>query len=95
VFWGQVTHEENKGLLDLNARELATLLPLVALCFSIGIYPKPYLEFLHKPIAQVAERIQPGKFGPQTAHAAEPAPEPTPIPETPISEPPVAPDAGR
>src|SRR5512136_3173774 len=40
VFWGKVTHEENQHLVDLNAREIATLVPLVALCFWIGIYPK-------------------------------------------------------
>src|SRR5262245_61390015 len=33
VFWGKVTNEENKHLKDLDTRELATLVPLVALCF--------------------------------------------------------------
>ena len=76
VFWGQVTHEENEKLVDLNARELATLVPLVVLCFWIGIYPKPFLEFLHGPAARVAALAQPQKFGEaQTAHAATlPAP---------------------
>jgi NADH-quinone oxidoreductase subunit M len=62
VFWGKVTHEENRHLLDLNARELATLVPLVVLCFWIGIYPKPFLDFLHGPARSLAELIQPGKF---------------------------------
>ena len=70
VFWGKLTHEENKGLVDLNAREIATLVPLVVLCFWIGVYPKPFLEFLHKPAARVAAIVQPAKFGPQTALAA-------------------------
>jgi NADH-quinone oxidoreductase subunit M len=69
VFWGKVTHEENEHLVDLNARELATLVPLVALCFWIGVYPKPVLEFLHKPMARLAEIVQPGKFTPGVAHA--------------------------
>jgi len=73
VFWGKVTHEENKALPDLSARELATLVPLVALCFWIGIYPKPFLEFLHEPAARVAAIVQPAKFGPGTALAAAPA----------------------
>jgi NADH-quinone oxidoreductase subunit M len=73
VFWGKVTHEENKHLVDLNARELATLVPLVVLCFWIGLYPKPFLEFLHKPVAKVAALVQPAKFGPNTALAAAPA----------------------
>ncbi len=73
VFWGTVTHEENKHLVDLNARELATLVPLVALCFWIGIYPKPVLSFLHKPMAQLAETVQPGKFMGSVARASGPA----------------------
>ena len=72
VFWGKITNEENEHLLDLNARELATLVPLVALCFWIGLYPKPFLEFLHKPMAQLAAHVQPGKFAaPGVVHAAE------------------------
>jgi NADH-quinone oxidoreductase subunit M len=70
VFWGKVTHEENQKLQDLNAREIATLVPLVALCFWIGVYPKPFLEFLHQPAARVAAIVQPAKFGSAALHAA-------------------------
>jgi NADH-quinone oxidoreductase subunit M len=74
VFWGKVTNEENAHLSDLNARELATLVPLVALCFWIGLYPKPFLEYLHKPMGQLAAQVQPGKFGASgVAHAAPPS----------------------
>jgi len=75
VFWGKVTNEENRHLKDLNTRELATLVPLVVLCFWIGVYPKPFLEFLHKPMAQLANVIQPGRFSGEgnVAHAAAPA----------------------
>jgi NADH-quinone oxidoreductase subunit M len=71
VFWGKLTHEENQKLQDLNARELATLVPLVALCFWIGVYPKPFLDFLHKPAARIAAIVQPAKFA--AAPPAEPA----------------------
>jgi NADH-quinone oxidoreductase subunit M len=71
VFWGKVTHEENKHLKDLNTRELATLVPLVVLCFWIGVYPKPFLDFLHQPAQSLAELIQPAKFKPQVAGATE------------------------
>jgi NADH-quinone oxidoreductase subunit M len=92
VFWGKITNEENAHLKDLNARELATLLPLVALCFWIGIYPGPVLEYLHKPMAKLAAEIQPDKFAPQTARAAAPE---APPPVTPVSEPSVKPDPAR
>jgi NADH-quinone oxidoreductase subunit M len=90
VFWGQVTHEENKHLVDLNARELATLVPLVALCFWIGVYPKPFLDFLHRPLGDVAALVQPGKFGPGAVQAAAPAPASEPV--TPVGEEPIVPE---
>jgi NADH-quinone oxidoreductase subunit M len=89
VFWGKITHEENRHLKDVSPRELATLVPLVAFCLWIGVYPKPFLEFLHAPVARLAETIQPGKFAsagavqaaaPTAAPAAVPAPAATPVP---------------
>ena len=55
-------------------------MPLVVLCFWIGIYPKPFLDFLHGPMARLASTVQPGRFdaarpvvhGSPTAHAAAP-----------------------
>jgi NADH-quinone oxidoreductase subunit M len=70
VFWGKVTKPENANLADLDNRELATLLPLVALCFWIGVYPKPFLDFLHRLVQVIADRVAgPGAAG--TAFAAE------------------------
>jgi NADH-quinone oxidoreductase subunit M len=71
VFWGKVTNPENEKLADLNGREIATLVPLVVLCFWIGLYPKPFLAFLHQPVGRIAEIIQPEKFGGQVVHAAD------------------------
>ncbi len=42
-FFGEITNEKNRGLKDLNGRELAALIPLVALVVILGIYPKPIL----------------------------------------------------
>ncbi|MEA3419903.1 MAG: NADH-quinone oxidoreductase subunit M [Campylobacterota bacterium] len=42
-FFGPVTNEENKNLPDLDSRELASLVPLVAIVIWLGIYPKPIL----------------------------------------------------
>jgi len=78
VFWGKVTHEENQKLKDLDRRELATLVPLVALCFWIGVYPKPFLDFLHEPVARIAAVVQPAKFAPAATDARIPTPAATP-----------------
>ena len=73
VFWGKVTRDENRALPDLNAREIATLVPLIALCFWIGLYPKPFLAFLEKPVARVAATVQPATYGEKPVQAASTA----------------------
>ncbi len=52
-FFGEVTNESNRGLKDLNARELTALLPLVAIVVWLGIYPKPIL----KPIDNSVQKL--------------------------------------
>jgi NADH-quinone oxidoreductase subunit M len=42
-FFGEITNEKNRGLKDVSGRELAALVPLVALVVILGIYPKPLL----------------------------------------------------
>jgi NADH-quinone oxidoreductase subunit M len=59
---GQVTNGKNLGLRDLNFRELAVYLPLIAWAIWIGVYPKPYFEVLEKPVAQIVERVRPGYY---------------------------------
>ena len=62
VMFGHVTHEANKTLPDLNLREYACLLPLVALAFWIGIYPKPLFAYIDKPVEQIVRQVNPGYF---------------------------------
>ncbi len=59
VMFGPVTHAENQNLPDLNLREFACLLPLVAMAFWIGLYPKPFFRYLDPPVKQIVERVNP------------------------------------
>ena len=52
-FFGLVTHEENKVLKDLNAKELTALVPLVALVVILGIYPKPVLSVVDNSVQKM------------------------------------------
>ena len=69
---GEVTNPKNKGLADLNLRELAVFLPLIAWAIWIGVYPKPYFEVLEKPVAGIVERVRPGYFGQAVASQLPP-----------------------
>jgi len=75
VMFGPVTNPANEHLADLNAREYATLVPLIILCFWIGIYPKPLFRVLERPVQQIVEQINPGYYGAERAAvpAATPA----------------------
>jgi NADH-quinone oxidoreductase subunit M len=70
VMFGSVTNPANERLADLNAREYATLVPLVLLAFWIGIYPKPLFDVLDAPVHQLVEQVNPGYYSAQ--HPANP-----------------------
>jgi NADH-quinone oxidoreductase subunit M len=46
VFLGEVTQAENKALLDLNPREILTLVPLLIVIIWIGLFPKPFFALI-------------------------------------------------
>ncbi len=54
-FFGEITKEENKKLLDLNKKELTALIPLVALVILLGVYPKPILEPANNTVSKMIE----------------------------------------
>jgi NADH-quinone oxidoreductase subunit M len=58
VMLGEVKNEANRHLPDLSLREWAVFLPLIALAFWIGLYPKPYFDVLAKPVQSIVERVQ-------------------------------------
>lgn len=52
-FFGQIVHEENKTLKDLNGRELTALIPLVVLVVILGVYPKPILSSIDMSVKKM------------------------------------------
>ena len=75
---GQITNAKNLGLRDLNLRELALFLPLIAWAIWIGVYPKPFFDVLRQPVTQIVERVRPGYFDAQQ-QAGWPAKAPAPF----------------
>ena len=51
VIFGRLEKPSLAGILDLDAREMLVLAPLVALTILIGIYPKPVLDMSQASIA--------------------------------------------
>ena len=58
AFYGPVHGRENKMLADLNMRELATMLSLMALLVFFGLYPRPVLELSKAPMHAVQALYQ-------------------------------------
>jgi len=73
TMFGEVENPKNLKLADLNGREIATLVPIIAMCFWIGLYPPPFLRYMETSVNHVLEQVQ-TKKGRVPARAAAPAP---------------------
>ena len=85
VVFGKVTKKENASLLDLNARELGLIIPLLILMVFMGVYPRVFLDRSEASVNAVRARVAPqagGSFDTALApellrkHSAEPAHQP-------------------
>jgi NADH-quinone oxidoreductase subunit M len=57
VIFGALTKESLKGILDLDRREVAVLVPLVVLTILFGFYPAPILDATAASVQLVAENF--------------------------------------
>ncbi|MBM3312830.1 MAG: NADH-quinone oxidoreductase subunit M, partial [Candidatus Aminicenantes bacterium] len=58
VMHGPVVHENVRGFRDLNAREVALLVPVVVLMFWLGIHPSTFLRKMDASVAQYVTRVK-------------------------------------
>src|SRR5262249_16946126 len=58
VLFGPVTHEENRTLADLNAREVGLMLPLCACIVWLGVQPTPFLEKCAPGVERVVASVE-------------------------------------
>lgn len=61
VVFGPVTQAENRTLTDLDWREKFVLVVVLLPAFWIGIYPKPFLNPLLRPVSEIVMRIDAAK----------------------------------
>jgi NADH-quinone oxidoreductase subunit M len=57
VMWGRLTKAVNVTLADLNRREIAVMVPLLALMFLMGLYPKPLLNRMEPSVDALLLRV--------------------------------------
>ncbi len=62
TMFGELDNPKNEKLLDMNLRELVTLVPLIIMAFWIGIYPAPFFRALDGPVNKLVETVRPGYF---------------------------------
>jgi NADH-quinone oxidoreductase subunit M len=60
VMFGEVTHEENRHLIDLTLREVVVLAPVVLVIVWIGMYPQPFLTRMEASTTAIVERVTTG-----------------------------------
>jgi NADH-quinone oxidoreductase subunit M len=58
VIFGPLDRDENRTLKDLSSRELVVLVPVLALCFLMGVLPTPFLRKMQPSIDKVLARIE-------------------------------------
>lgn len=94
VMFGKLDNPKNQKLQDLDAREIAIMVPLIFLIFYMGLYPKPFIDrmapALDKVISQtriakqpVMPQIMPAAAMPQGHPGMAPAAEPSAQPAMP------------
>jgi NADH-quinone oxidoreductase subunit M len=66
MFFGNIDNPKNEGLRDLKGREWAYMVPLMILALWIGVYPKPFLEYIQQPVNAVVKQVRPNYVIPGT-----------------------------
>ena len=58
VMFGTIGNEKNRHLPDMNAREVAYMLPLLLFVFWIGLYPQTFLRKMEASVSAVVTRME-------------------------------------
>ena len=59
MFFGTIENPKNEKLPDLSIREWAYMVPLLILSLWIGVYPKPFLEYIQQPVNALVKQVRP------------------------------------
>jgi len=65
MLFNPLSKPENRGLPDLNLREIGLLAPLVVLIILLGFYPRPVLDRMEPAAARVLQLSQTSRLAPE------------------------------
>jgi NADH-quinone oxidoreductase subunit M len=71
VFFGKSENPENQNLVDLSPREIAVLVPVIALIFWIGFFPNTFLEKSAASAKQITTQVETARTSARTVATAE------------------------
>ncbi|MGH7714049.1 MAG: hypothetical protein ACREOG_22405, partial [Gemmatimonadaceae bacterium] len=58
ILYQKLDKPENAGLTDLNRRELALLVPILACILWLGVYPKPVLTRMEASARGLVQQVE-------------------------------------
>jgi NADH-quinone oxidoreductase subunit M len=61
VMFGKLDNPDNMDLKDLNFREIMTIVPIIIVCFWIGIYPKTWTSYMEEAVRATVYAVNPGE----------------------------------
>jgi len=59
MFFGTIDNPKNEKLIDLSAREWIYMTPLIIMSLWIGVYPKPFLSYIERPVNALVRQVRP------------------------------------
>jgi len=74
TMFGPLDNPDNKNLSDMNRREIAYMVPLIALMFWIGLYPKPFIQILEPAVLNIVQKVSPPNVSDHLAARSAQAP---------------------
>jgi NADH-quinone oxidoreductase subunit M len=74
VNYGTITNEKNRALPDLTPREWAMMVPTIAMCIFMGIFPNVFLHPMEASVRKVVDQVH----GVSAVASASSAPRPVP-----------------
>jgi NADH-quinone oxidoreductase subunit M len=81
LLFNPLKHKENLRLSDLNAREVAMLIPVGALLLAVGLFPAPFLRRMEPSLQRLVQQVEGhSRLAPAVGQArrASPAVQPAP-----------------